>query len=168
MRFFVGIGSNLGDRLERLRGAVGALAATPNLCVGRRSGIWETRPLGPGSGPFLNAAVELVDVALTPRDMLDRLLEIEREHGRVRRERWGDRTLDLDLLCGFEGPTEIVVDLPGLTLPHPGIGARDFVLQPLVDIDPELLIAGRSCAARLAQLAEEQRTLLRRLDATLE
>lgn len=167
MRFFVGIGSNLGDRLARLRSAVEELAAIPNVTLRRRSAIWETRPLGPGSGPFLNAAVELEGVALTPVELLDRLLEIERAHGRVRHQRWGDRTLDLDLLCGYADGSELVVDLPGLTLPHPEIGARDFVLQPLVDIDPDLSIFGRSCADRLAQLAEDQRTLLRRLDEPL-
>ncbi len=165
-RFYVGVGSNLGDRLASLRSAVEALAAMPSTTLGRRSGVWETRPIGPGSGPFLNAAVEL-DTDASAVELLERLLEIERMHGRIRRERWGDRTLDLDLLCGYEGADELVIDQPGLTLPHPELGRRDFVLQPLVDIDPDLVIGGRRCADRLAGLAEDQRTLLRRLEAGL-
>jgi 2-amino-4-hydroxy-6-hydroxymethyldihydropteridine diphosphokinase len=167
-RLFVAIGSNLGDRLANLRSAAEALAALPGVTLERCSHVWETKPLGPGNGPFLNAAVMLRCVDVRPIELLARMLEIERSHGRERRERWGDRTLDLDLLCGFgEDGGELVVDVPGLTLPHPELGARDFVLQPLVDIDPELVIGGRSCAELLAALSEDQRTLLRRLELEL-
>jgi 2-amino-4-hydroxy-6-hydroxymethyldihydropteridine diphosphokinase len=164
IRLFVGIGSNLGDRLGHLRAAVDALAGLPGVTIGRRSDVWETRPLGPGSGPFLNAAVELACTGASPVELLEQLLEIEHRHGRERRERWGDRTLDLDLLCGFaDHGGELVVETPGLRLPHPELGARDFVLQPLVDIDPDLRIGGRTCAERLAALVVEERTLLRRV-----
>ncbi|HLT39204.1 MAG TPA: 2-amino-4-hydroxy-6-hydroxymethyldihydropteridine diphosphokinase [Enhygromyxa sp.] len=165
-RFFVAIGSNLGDRPATIRSAVEAMAALPGVIIGRRSHVWQTRPLGPGSGPFLNAAVELLCTDVEPAALLASLLEIERRHGRERRERWGDRTLDLDLLCGYaEDGGELVIDVPGLTLPHPGFGARDFVLQPLVDIDPGLLIRGRPSADWLAALADEDRTVLGRFDA---
>jgi 2-amino-4-hydroxy-6-hydroxymethyldihydropteridine diphosphokinase len=168
IRLFVGIGSNLGDRLANLRSATNALATLPGITLLRRSHVWETKPLGPGSGPFLNAAVELRCVGMHPLELLTQTLEIERAHGRERRERWGDRTLDLDLLCGFdEHGGELVVAVPGLTLPHPELGARDFVLQPLVDIDPPMQIGGRSCADRLAALAGEQRTVLRRFELGL-
>lgn len=167
-RLYVGIGSNLGDRLANLRSAADALAGVPGVSIERRSHIWETRPLGPGSGSFLNAAVELRCEDLAPIDLLAHTLAIERRHGRERRVRWGDRTLDLDLLCGFdEHGGELVVAVAGLTLPHPELGARDFVLQPLVDIDPALVISGRSCADRLAALADDQRTILRRLELGL-
>lgn len=167
-RLYVGIGSNLGDRLANLRSAANEIAALPGVTLERRSHIWETRPLGPGSGAFLNAAVELHCIDLAPIDLLAHTLEIERRHGRERRVRWGDRTLDLDLLCGFaDDGGELVIAIAGLTLPHPELGARDFVLQPLVDIDPALVIAGRSCADRLAALADEQRTVLRRLEVGL-
>lgn len=162
-RFFVAIGSNLGDRLASIRFAVEALAALPGVIVGRRSHVWETRPLGPGTGPFLNAAVELIGEP-EPIALLRELLEIERRHGRERRERWGDRTLDLDLVCGYDqAGGELVLDVPGLTLPHPRFGARDFVLQPLVDIDPGLRIRGRACADWLAEVPDEERTVLGRL-----
>jgi 2-amino-4-hydroxy-6-hydroxymethyldihydropteridine diphosphokinase len=164
MRYFVGIGCNLGDRLATLRAAIEELAESPGVVLRGRSDIWETRPLGPGSGPFLNAAVEVI-TNLEPAALLERLRAIEIRHGRIRRERWGDRTLDLDLLCGFmTDGREIVCDTPSLTLPHPGVGERDFVLQPLVDIDAQLRVGGVGCADRLAALAEDQRTLLRRVD----
>jgi 2-amino-4-hydroxy-6-hydroxymethyldihydropteridine diphosphokinase len=160
----VGIGCNLGDRLASMRSAVEALAALPGVMLGPVSHVWETRPLGPGSGPFLNAAVELLCARVEPADLLARMLEIERAHGRERRERWGDRTLDLDLLCGFaDDGGELVLAVPGLSLPHPELGARDFVLQPLVDIDPSMVIGGRSCAELLAALADGDRTVLRRV-----
>jgi 2-amino-4-hydroxy-6-hydroxymethyldihydropteridine diphosphokinase len=164
MRYFVGVGCNLGDRLATLHAAIDELAADPSVALRGRSGIWETRPLGPGSGPFLNAAVEVVS-ELEPEALLERLRALEIRHGRIRRERWGDRTLDLDLLCGFaDDGRELVCDTPNLTLPHPGVGERDFVLQPLVDIDPDLQVGGFGCAERLASLADDQRTLLRCVD----
>ena len=174
LRLYVGLGSNLGDRLAALRGAVAAIASLPGVTLGRCSGVWETHPVGPGTGPFLNAAIELVEVTADPRALLDELLAIERARGRVRRERWGDRTLDLDLLCGRlasraeEQGDELVLAVPGLTLPHPELGRRDFVLQPLVDIDPELRVGGHTVADLLAALPDDRRTLLRRLDDTLD
>lgn len=167
-RYYVGIGSNLGDRLASLRCAAAELAALPKVSLGRRSGVWETRPLGPGTGPFLNAAVELHVHDAAPLWLLEQLLAIERRHGRLRRERWGDRTLDLDLLCGFaDDGSELTLDIPGLTLPHPELGARDFALRPLVDIDPSLRVGGQTCVDRLNALADADRTLLRRLDESL-
>ena len=170
LRVYVGLGSNLGDRLASLRAAVAAIAGLPGVSLGRCSSVWETHPVGPGTGPFLNTAIELVEVTADPRALLDELLAIERARGRVRRERWGDRTLDLDLLCGCTGPQgdELVLAVPGLTLPHPELGQRDFVLQPLVDLDPALRVGGRTVAGMLAALPEDRRTLLRRLDARLD
>lgn len=166
-RYFVGLGSNLGDRLASLRAAATALAQLEGVELHACSGVWETRPVGPGSGAFLNAAVEL-RASIEAETLLASLLEIELAHGRVRVERWGDRTLDLDLLCGFEADgRELVIDSDALTLPHPEAFARDFVLRPLVELDPELRVRGRSCARALAELGEAQRTLLRRLDAQL-
>ncbi|PRQ08231.1 2-amino-4-hydroxy-6-hydroxymethyldihydropteridine diphosphokinase [Enhygromyxa salina] len=162
-RYLVGIGSNLGDRQGSLRAAAAELAALADVTLTARSGVWETRPLGPGLGAFLNAAVEL-HTPIPAATLLDHLLTVERRHGRVRRERWGDRTLDLDLLCGFDPDgRELILDTPSLTLPHPELGRRDFVLQPLLDIDPTLRVAGRSCVELLANLDDDQRTLLRRL-----
>jgi 2-amino-4-hydroxy-6-hydroxymethyldihydropteridine diphosphokinase len=163
-RYFVGLGCNLGDRLATLRSAIDELAGSFEVELRGRSQIWETSPLGPGTGPFFNAAVEVFS-DLDPEALLVRLREIEVRHGRIRRERWGDRTLDLDLLCAFDaGGREVVWNTAMLTLPHPGVGERDFVLRPLLDIDAGLVVGGRNCAEQLAGLGEEQRTLLRPLE----
>jgi 2-amino-4-hydroxy-6-hydroxymethyldihydropteridine diphosphokinase len=163
-RYFVGVGCNLGDRLATLRSAIDDLGAIPGVQLRGRSAVWETRPLGPGSGPFLNAAVELCSEH-EPERLLAALREIEVRHGRVRRERWGDRTLDLDLLCAFDDDgREIIRDTATLTLPHPGVGERDFVLRPLLDIDAGLVVGGRNCADLLVGLTDNQRTILRRVE----
>ena len=166
-RCFVGLGTNLGDRLGLLRAAAEGLAATPGARRLAASGIWETHPLGPGSGPYLNAAVVL-HYARGPEHLLERLAALEDELGRVRRTRWGDRRIDLDLLCAFDPRgVELVRASERLSLPHPCVHERDFVLQPLVDLDPELRVAGRRCAESLARLGAAQRTLIGRLDAAL-
>lgn len=154
-RWFIGVGSNLGDRLATLRSAAEALASVPGFERVAVSSAWSTRPLGPGSGPFLNAAVELRSAnSEAPERLLDELLRIEREHGRIRRERWGDRTLDLDLLCAWVDGSELICTSDRLTLPHPGVLVRDFVLRPLVELDATLIVAGRRCVDALAEIAE--------------
>jgi 2-amino-4-hydroxy-6-hydroxymethyldihydropteridine diphosphokinase len=109
------------------------------------SELHETDPVGVVDQPrFLNGAVE-VDTRRTPRELLDLLLEIERSLGRVRAERWGPRTVDLDLLVyGDE-----VVDEPGLRVPHPHLHERRFALEPLADLDPELEVPGRGAVSTL-------------------
>jgi 2-amino-4-hydroxy-6-hydroxymethyldihydropteridine diphosphokinase len=154
-RWFVGLGSNLGDRLATLRSAAQALARLPDLTRVAVSSAWPTRPMGPGSGPFLNAVVELRSASdVSPERLLDELLRIEREHGRVRRERWGDRTLDLDLLCAWVDGRELSRTSDRLTLPHPGVLVRDFVLRPLLELDSDLVVGGRRCDDALAEIAE--------------
>jgi 2-amino-4-hydroxy-6-hydroxymethyldihydropteridine diphosphokinase len=130
----VGVGANLGDREGSIRRAVELL------CVARLSTIRETEPWGYEEQPrFLNAVAEL-ETTLSPPALLDRLLEIERELGRMRDgPRWGPRTIDLDLLLfGSES-----VDEPGLTVPHPRLHERLFVLEPLAELDPDLEVPGR-------------------------
>jgi 2-amino-4-hydroxy-6-hydroxymethyldihydropteridine diphosphokinase len=154
-RWFVGLGSNLGDRLATLRSAVDALARLPGFERVAVSSAWSTHPMGPGSGPFMNAAIELrSDREVSPEHLLDELLRIEREHGRIRRERWGDRTLDLDLLCAYVDADELTWANDRLTLPHPGVLVRDFVLRPLTELDPTLVVAGRRCIDALAEITE--------------
>lgn len=129
-RAFLALGSNLGDREAHIRAAVEAL---PDVVA--VSPIYETDPVGgpDGQGPFLNAVVEL-DTALSPRELLDWCRRCEAAAGRVRTERWGPRTLDVDvLLVG-----DLVVDEPDLQVPHPRMWERDFVLRPLADLAPEL------------------------------
>jgi 2-amino-4-hydroxy-6-hydroxymethyldihydropteridine diphosphokinase len=130
VRAFVGLGSNLGDRRGHLRQAVDGLPGVVAV-----SGVYETDPVGgpPGQGPYLNAVVEL-DTDLSPRELLDVAHRLEQAAARVRAERWGPRTLDVDvLLVG-----DLVVDEPDLQVPHPRLRDRAFVLVPLHDLAPEI------------------------------
>jgi 2-amino-4-hydroxy-6-hydroxymethyldihydropteridine diphosphokinase len=138
-RAYVGLGSNVGDREQMLWGAIHMLAFNPEVDVAAVSSIRETDPVGLlDQPPFLNAAVAL-DTELDPRALLDLLLSVERELGRTREgPRFGPRTIDLDLLLyGDE-----VVDEPGLTVPHPRVHERRFALEPLAELDPDLVVPG--------------------------
>ncbi|GAA4191256.1 2-amino-4-hydroxy-6-hydroxymethyldihydropteridine diphosphokinase [Gryllotalpicola kribbensis] len=143
------LGSNLGDRGELLHDAVAALGATPGVELRAVSPVVESVAVKPGgadeSAPrYLNAVV-LVDTLLTPRELLAEAHRIEGEHGRVRAERWGDRTLDIDIV-DFDGLESAD---PELTLPHPRAAERAFVLAPWLAVDPEAELPG---AGRVATL----------------
>jgi 2-amino-4-hydroxy-6-hydroxymethyldihydropteridine diphosphokinase len=133
-RAYISLGSNLGDRQNTLDGAIAALAETPRVAVLKASSFHETEPVGgpPGQGMFLNAAAEL-ETALDPIWLLHVLHEVESRFGRVRTVRWGERTLDLDLLLYGDR----IIKTPELTVPHPRLTVRRFVLQPLAEIAPE-------------------------------
>jgi 2-amino-4-hydroxy-6-hydroxymethyldihydropteridine diphosphokinase len=132
---YVALGSNLGDRHAYLDRAVAALRSTPGLTVGRLSSVYETAPIGgpAGQGAYLNVVAE-VQCDLSPEDLLRRLLEIETGLGRQRREKDGPRTVDLDLLLHGE----LVRQEPELTVPHPRLHERLFVLVPLAELAPGL------------------------------
>jgi 2-amino-4-hydroxy-6-hydroxymethyldihydropteridine diphosphokinase len=133
---FVGIGSNLGDRETNLSRAIDLLSAEDGIEVVAVSEIRETEPVGPvEQGPFLNGALQ-VETSLPPGELLERLFSVESRLGRVRNERWGARTIDLDLL--LYGDEKL--DQPGLSVPHPRLHERRFALEPLVDLDPALEI----------------------------
>jgi 2-amino-4-hydroxy-6-hydroxymethyldihydropteridine diphosphokinase len=131
MRAFLGMGSNLGDRDAFLREAVGSLAGVVAV-----SGLYETDPVGGpgGQGPYLNLVVEL-DTPLTARELLGVCHRLESGAGRVRDERWGPRTLDVDILWVESGP----VDEPDLQIPHPRMHERRFVMAPLAELAPDLV-----------------------------
>lgn len=140
-RAAIAIGSNLGDRNGHVRAAFDAIDALEGAALVARSREHETEPVGPpGQGPYLNAAA-VVETTMSPGGLLEALLAIERTRGRDRasEQRWGARTLDLDLLL-FERITAdgaheaVVLDEPGLTLPHPRMHERAFVLVPLAEI----------------------------------
>ncbi|HEY5694042.1 MAG TPA: 2-amino-4-hydroxy-6-hydroxymethyldihydropteridine diphosphokinase [Gaiellaceae bacterium] len=139
-RAYVGLGANLGDRERTLRAAVDALAAADGVEVVALSALRETEPVGVGAQPrFLNGTVAL-DTTLPARRLLDLLLATEQRFGRVRVPgEHGPRTLDLDLL--LYGDERIVE--PGLTLPHPRLHERRFVLEPLAELAPGLVVPGR-------------------------
>jgi 2-amino-4-hydroxy-6-hydroxymethyldihydropteridine diphosphokinase len=134
-RAYLAIGSNLGDRADHLQGAVDGLAAADGITVVAVSPVYETEPVGgPEQPDYLNAVVA-VDTDLTPRELLEVAQRLEHEAGRVRVERWGPRTLDVDvLLVGEEH-----VDEPDLVVPHPRLFERAFVMVPLADLDPALV-----------------------------
>jgi 2-amino-4-hydroxy-6-hydroxymethyldihydropteridine diphosphokinase len=145
-RAYVGLGANLGDREPTLRAAVEALAAEEGIEVVAISTLRETEPVGVGEQPqFLNGAAAL-KTTLSARELLDRLLEIEQRFGRVRISgEHGPRTLDLDLLL-YGGE---VIDEPGLALPHPRLHERRFVLEPLAELVPGLVVPGRGTVESL-------------------
>lgn len=131
----IAIGSNLGDREGAIIAAITAVQALPRTQVIAVSRLIETEPVGPpGQGPYLNGAMAIT-TALPPRELLERLLGIERVLGRTRsaEQQWGPRTIDLDLLLYGD----LIVDEPGLTVPHPRMHERRFVLDPLVEIAAE-------------------------------
>lgn len=131
---YVGLGANLGDRRAALEGAVAELGRTRGVRVMRVSTFHETAPVGgPPQPDYLNGVVE-VETDLGARALLDAILSIERRFGRERRERWGPRTLDLDLLLYGDG----VIEEPGLSVPHPRMAERGFVLAPLAELAPDL------------------------------
>ena len=137
---WVGLGSNLDDPAAHVARAADQLADLPDTRCVTRSSLYASPPMGPPDQPDYVNAVAGVLTTLGPRDLLGALQAIERDHGRVRDgERWGPRTLDLDLLV-FGG---LVTDETGLTLPHPGVHERAFVLLPLAELAPALPIPGR-------------------------
>lgn len=139
-RAYVGLGANLGDREAMLRSALELLEAEPGIELVAVSKLRDTDPVGIADQPrFLNAAAA-VETDLSPRELLDRLLGIERRLGRTREgPRFGPRTIDLDLL--LYGDEQI--DEPGLEVPHPRLHERLFALEPLADLDPDLVVPGR-------------------------
>jgi 2-amino-4-hydroxy-6-hydroxymethyldihydropteridine diphosphokinase len=145
MRAYVGIGANLGDRERTIREAIRLLGDE----VVAVSQLRETEPWGyADQPPFLNGAI-LLQTARPPRALLDRLLEVERELGRVRDgPRYGPRAIDLDLLLYGDQ----TIDEPGLEVPHPRLHERAFVLEPLLDLDPALVVPGRG---RVSDLLSE-------------
>ena len=133
---FLGLGSNLGDRLTNLQGAVDLLQGEPGLRVTASSRVWETVPVGgPPQPDYLNAVVR-VETDLSARDLLDAAHRVEARLGRVRKERWGARSIDVDLLLFDE---ETIAD-EDLVIPHPRMHQRAFVLLPLLELvaDPTL------------------------------
>ena len=146
-RAYVGVGANLGDREGTIRAALAALDALPDVAVVAVSTLRETDPVGYLDQPrFLNGAAAL-ETELGPLELLDALLEVERELGRVRGEgpRFGPRPIDLDLLLHGD----LVLDEPGLVVPHPRLHERRFALEPLAELDPALVVPGRGAVEDL-------------------
>lgn len=152
IRAFVGLGGNEGDVETTLTEALWAVDALPQTSIRRQSAVYRTPPWGRTDQPdFLNAVVEL-QTRMVPRVLLEALLEIEQRFGRVRRaeDRWGPRAIDLDLLLYGEE----TLDEAGLSLPHPRLHERAFVLVPLAEIAPDLMIPGRGTVRNLLKAVD--------------
>lgn len=142
---FIGLGSNLAEPSVQLAQAVVRLAALPGTELVAQSPFYRSRPVGPQDQPdFVNGAVWL-RTNLPPLTLLDHLQNIEHDHGRERLQHWGPRTLDLDLLTYGDQ----TISEPRLTVPHPELPNRDFVLQPLLDLDPTLTLPNGTAIASL-------------------
>ncbi|MGW1763870.1 2-amino-4-hydroxy-6-hydroxymethyldihydropteridine diphosphokinase [Streptomyces sp. NPDC002073] len=151
----IALGANLGNRLDTLQGAIDALGDTPGMRVKAVSPVYETEPWGvePGSQPSYFNAVVVVKTTLPPGSLLERGQAIEEAFDRVREERWGPRTIDVDIVTY----ADVVSDDPVLTLPHPRAHQRAFVLAPWNDVQPEAQLPGHGPVA----------TLLAALDTTV-
>ena len=131
-RAAIALGSNVGNSYATLKSALQVLDTTPGIQVQAASPIYQTVAIGPPQPDILNACA-LLTTTLTPRELLETLLQIEVKFGRIRQERWGPRSLDLDLLL-FD---DLILKAPGLQIPHPGLTERAFVLVPLAEIAPD-------------------------------
>ncbi|MET9393276.1 2-amino-4-hydroxy-6-hydroxymethyldihydropteridine diphosphokinase [Streptomyces sp. NPDC006624] len=153
-RAVVALGSNLGNRLETLQGAVDALGDTPGLRIKGVSPVYETEPWGvdADSQPAYFNAVVVLKTTLPPSSLLERAHAIEEAFHRVRDERWGPRTLDVDIVSY----ADVVSDDPRLTLPHPRAHERAFVLAPWHDLDPEAQLPGHGPVAALLDVVTRQ------------
>lgn len=147
----IALGSNLGDSLKTLESSLAVLNATPGIDLEAISSWYQTKPVGtPTAQPdYLNGCA-ILQVSQTPEELLTILQAIELQFGRVRTEKWGARTLDLDLLL-YE---DLVLDLPNLTIPHPRMKERAFVLIPLAEIAPDWFepVARRTIAQLVKQV----------------
>lgn len=149
-RVYIGLGANLGNPAQTLKEAIFELSGLSQFAQLRASSLYASKPMGPADQPDYVNAVVCAETDLEPLAVLDLLQAIEQQFGRKRSLRWGPRTLDLDLLLyGSE-----TLCLPRLTVPHPGLAERDFVVVPLAELNPELVLPdGRSLLSLQATMA---------------
>jgi 2-amino-4-hydroxy-6-hydroxymethyldihydropteridine diphosphokinase len=164
-KVYLGLGSNLGDRADNLRKALSVLDETDGITVITVSSCYETEPVGPVSDQddFYNAVAE-IETTLSPREVIACIKSVERQLGRVQGERWGPRVIDIDILLWNNS----VLEGEGLTIPHPEMTTRAFVLTPLAEIAPDVVhpVARKSVAELASQLDDAHR--VRRLDVKLQ
>jgi 2-amino-4-hydroxy-6-hydroxymethyldihydropteridine diphosphokinase len=157
---YIGLGSNLVAPVSQVQTAITELAGIRQSRLLKSSSLYQTAPLGPAGQPDYINAVAALQTPLSADELLTELQKLENRHQRVRRERWGPRTLDLDLLLyGDE-----VINSERLTVPHPGLSERNFVLIPLREIAPDLILPDNQALAELAQRCS--RDGLQRLEVT--
>jgi len=136
---YIGLGSNLQDPETQVKGALQQLADLGHCHLLKTSSLYRSPPMGPEDQPDYVNAVAMLRTTLSAEDLLDTLQAIERQHARVRERHWGPRTLDLDLLLYGQA----VIDSARLTVPHPGVAERNFVLYPLAEINSALMVPGQ-------------------------
>ncbi|CAM2846973.1 2-amino-4-hydroxy-6-hydroxymethyldihydropteridine diphosphokinase [Vibrio rarus] len=143
---YIAVGSNLGDPVAQTKLAIKSLQKLPNSQVLSASSLYSSTPMGPQNQPdYINAVVKIA-TTLLPLELLDQTQKIENEQGRVRKdERWGPRTLDLDILLYADE----TINLPRLIVPHYGMKVREFVLYPLLEIEPNLILPDGSALTEL-------------------
>ncbi|MGF1758420.1 2-amino-4-hydroxy-6-hydroxymethyldihydropteridine diphosphokinase [Photobacterium sagamiensis] len=146
IRAYIAIGSNLGDPVAQANSAITALKQIPDIEVVAVSSLYSSTPMGPQNQPDYINAVVAIDTSLSPLNLLDKTQAIELEHGRVRKdERWGPRTLDLDIILYGD----LVHHCERLTVPHYGMKVREFVLYPLAEITPDLILPDNTTLQQL-------------------
>ena len=151
---YIGLGSNLEQPREQVKRALRSLAELPQTKLLADSGFYVSKPMGPGDQPdYVNAVAEL-ETVLDAETLLGYCQSIERQQGRIRQRHWGERTIDLDVL--LYGQAQI--DTADLTIPHPGIGMRDFVYLPLLKISPDIVIPGRGPLKEIVQSGASDET----------
>lgn len=158
MQVYIGLGSNLADPEQQILSAIDTIAAIKETTLLQQSSLYSSPPMGPQDQPDYINAVVCIDTALSAHQLLDALQQIEQEHGRIRKRHWGERTLDLDILLFADK----VIEDERLSVPHPGMASRAFVLYPLAEIAPELSIPGMGNLRTL--LAQCPREGLEQLD----
>ncbi|MBI3899868.1 MAG: 2-amino-4-hydroxy-6-hydroxymethyldihydropteridine diphosphokinase [Gammaproteobacteria bacterium] len=152
VRAYVALGSNLADPMVQVRAGIDALAALPETTVVRNSSLYRTAPVGVTAQPDFINAVSAIDTSLTPERLMQALLATEQAHGRVRSMPGGPRTLDLDLLLYADLQLQSTL----VTVPHPRLHERAFVLYPLAEIAPNLQVPGRGDIAELVRRCADQ------------
>lgn len=143
---YIALGSNLAQPINQLNQALTALANLPNSNLVAHSSFYQSKPLGPQDQPDYVNAVACIMTSLMPLELLDKLQQIEQQQGRIRLRRWGERTLDLDILL-YEN---LIIQTERLTIPHYDMQNREFVIIPLVEIAPDLLLPNGNSVQQLA------------------
>lgn len=146
MLAYIGLGSNLQAPAEQIKAALTDLQSLPATQLLKKSSLYASPPMGPQDQPDYINAVALLETALKPHDLLDQLQKIEQQHGRLRKRHWGERTLDLDILL-YDAQ---MIEDERLSVPHPGLTQRAFVIYPLLEIAGDIMIPGQGSLQTIA------------------
>jgi len=150
---YIGLGSNIKQPYQQIKAAIVALDVLPETRVIKDSGYFKSRPMGPEDQPdYVNAVVE-IETAMSADALLQHCQHIEKQQGRVKLRRWGERCIDLDILLYADAQ----IQTEHLTVPHPGICLRDFVFLPLLNLNPDVQVPGRGLLSDVAESAAQEK-----------